>query len=123
MAGFPTDAFMIVSADYIKSYARVHCGNQQSSWHGTTVQIVQPQPRGLTTHVAEVAEIPHSDMTETDSGGAIHERLQPLMRSYSTCSPSKTTNYCSPRPKKLRHRKTGYRGPGICVRRTESLPR
>lgn len=39
MAGFPTDAFMMVSADnldYIESYARVHCGNQQSSWHGTT---------------------------------------------------------------------------------------
>ena len=50
MRGLPDNAFMVASADnldYIHSYARVYCGNQQSSWHGTTVQLVQPQPSKL----------------------------------------------------------------------------
>ena len=35
------DAFTVVSADnldFMHSFARVFCGNQHSSWHGTTVQ-------------------------------------------------------------------------------------
>ena len=41
------DAFMVVSADnldFLHSFSRVFCGNQKSSWHGTTVQVVQPLP-------------------------------------------------------------------------------
>ena len=37
----------IISADNldsIHSFSRVYCGNQESSWHGTTVQAVQSQP-------------------------------------------------------------------------------
>ena len=37
----------IISADnidFMHSYAKVFCGNQVSSWHGTTVQAVQPIP-------------------------------------------------------------------------------
>ena len=30
--------------DFLHSFARVFCGNQKSSWHGTTVQVVQPLP-------------------------------------------------------------------------------
>lgn len=30
--------------DFLHSYAQVFCGNQSSSWHGTTVQAVQPSP-------------------------------------------------------------------------------
>ena len=42
MSGYPDDAFIVVSADnldLIHSYTRVYCGNQQSSWHGTTIQL------------------------------------------------------------------------------------
>ena len=41
------DAFTVVSADnldFMHSFARVFCGNQRSSWHGTTVQVAQPLP-------------------------------------------------------------------------------
>ena len=47
MSGYPDKAFTVVSADnlnYVHSYARVYCGKHQSSWHGTTVQVVQPRP-------------------------------------------------------------------------------
>ena len=40
------DALTIISVDNIDfqhSYARVFCGRQTSSWHGTTVQAVQPK--------------------------------------------------------------------------------
>ena len=30
--------------DFLHSYAQVYCGAQTSSWHGTTVQAVQPKP-------------------------------------------------------------------------------
>ena len=40
------NAFTIISArniDFLHSYAQVYCGTQNSSWHGTTVQVVQPK--------------------------------------------------------------------------------
>ena len=43
-------AFTIVSADnidFLHSYARNFHGQQNKSWHGTTVQMVQPQPSVL----------------------------------------------------------------------------
>ena len=42
-----SDTFTVVSADnidFLHSYARVYCGSQKSSWHGMTVQAVQPLP-------------------------------------------------------------------------------
>ena len=41
------DAFTVVSADnldFLHSFSRVFCGNQKASWHGTTIQVVQPLP-------------------------------------------------------------------------------
>jgi len=41
------DSITFISADnidFLHSYAQVLCGNQSSSWHGTTVQAVQPSP-------------------------------------------------------------------------------
>ncbi len=41
------DTLTVISADnidFLHSYARVFCGKQTSSWHGTTVQAVQPKP-------------------------------------------------------------------------------
>ena len=36
--------FSVDNIDFMKSYAQVYCGNQQLSWHGTTVQAVQTKP-------------------------------------------------------------------------------
>ena len=41
------DTFTVVSADnidFMHSYVRIFCGHQRSSWHGTTVQAIQPLP-------------------------------------------------------------------------------
>ena len=53
------DAFTVVSADnhdFMHSFARVFCGKQQSSWHGTTVQVVQPLPSLSSTQDATHTE-------------------------------------------------------------------
>ena len=40
-----TDSFLLVSADKLThSYAQVFSGNQQNSWHGTTIQLANPLP-------------------------------------------------------------------------------
>ena len=53
-------ALTFISADnidFLHSYAQVFCGNQQSSWHGTTVQAAQPMP---SMHVQREEEHPKS---------------------------------------------------------------
>ncbi|XP_064384664.1 uncharacterized protein LOC135333611 [Halichondria panicea] len=87
MKSYPSNCFMIASADnidYIHHYARVYCGKQQLSWHGTTVQIAQPKPLTLTTN------------TDLIGNRMLTKRV------YSTRSPIK-----SPQPKKLRRSRTG----------------
>ena len=101
---FSNDAFMIASADnldFVHSHARVYCGKQQSSWHGTTVQITQPQPTS-NVDADSIVDVRLTDMSEKETNL--------LKRTYSTRSPSKTTTNCSPQPKKLRRRRTGMEG-------------
>ena len=101
MAGFPNDAFMIASADnldFVHSHARVYCGKQQSSWHGTTVQMTQPQPTS-NVDADSIVDVRLTDMSEKETNL--------LKRTYSTRSPSKTTTNYSQQPKKLRRRRTG----------------
>ena len=68
------DAFTVISADnldFMHSFARVFCGKQQSSWHGTTVQVVQPLPSLslISTHTdsASITQdtAPHTSVTNT----------------------------------------------------------
>ena len=59
---------MVASADnldFIHSYARVYCSNQQSSWHGTTVQLVQPQPSKLVDSISVQPPQPGRETTST----------------------------------------------------------
>ena len=116
----PQDAFTLVSADnldFVHSHARVYCGKQQSSWHGTTVQVVQLQPTRLvdtcspsrlteshaeTTTNSETCE-PHSSASapiETRLSKRLHSSCSPLSKS---CSPSKY----SPVLKRMRRMQTG----------------
>ena len=42
-----TTIISVDNIDFLHSYAKVFCGDQLSSWHGTTVQAVQPLPSVL----------------------------------------------------------------------------
>ena len=44
---YANDSFTVISADnidFLHKHARVVTGNGNSSWHGTTIQLVQPLP-------------------------------------------------------------------------------
>jgi hypothetical protein len=64
MKSYPENSFTVASADnldYLHSYARVYCGEQKSSWHGTTVQVLQPQPLSLTDFPANSTPVKESN--------------------------------------------------------------
>ena len=50
--------FSVDNIDFLQSYAQVYCGNQQLSWHGTTVQAVQTKPS-----IKEVTQLQEADST------------------------------------------------------------
>ena len=102
MFHYPQNSFLMVSADnldYVHGYARVFSGKQQSSWHGTTVQVVQPKPLGL-------IDTPHSTQSSAQpsaqsSAKRLHSVLTPMN------SPAKQSLVHSPIPKKQRRGRTG----------------
>ena len=135
MSGFPDNAFMLVSADnldYIHSYARIYCGNQQSSWHGTTVQLVQPQPSTLvevpvhqpeesrespsTTHAHVTTNVSTQDESIRHPTNPPSPTLETVLhthlskRRYSMQSPLNSPGKHSPLPKRCRRMRTGTEG-------------
>ena len=63
------ESFTVVSADnidFMHSFARVYCGQQTSSWHGTTVQAVQPLP-SLSADIQSTQAGLHTEPTGLDS--------------------------------------------------------
>ena len=63
------ESFTVVSADnidFMHSFARVYCGQQTSSWHGTTVQAVQPLP-SLSADIQSTQTGLHTEPTGLDS--------------------------------------------------------
>ena len=55
---YSNTAFTVASADngdFLHSYVRVYRGNQQLSWHSTTIQAVQSQPFVLTDSTLSVS--------------------------------------------------------------------
>ena len=85
--------------DYLHSYARVYCGKQQSSWHGTTVQVVQPQPLTLTQHSREPLCTESNDRPSCSQRSVTFPHLS--KRLYSMLSPAKIPNKCTPSQKRL----------------------
>ena len=45
LKGLKSNVFTVATTDNIESGASVYVGNQSRSWHGTSVQVVQPQQR------------------------------------------------------------------------------
>ena len=98
MANYPQRTFMLVSVDnldYLLGFARIFCGKQQSSWHGTTIQVVQPQPLALTDTT------PSDPSTTLTQCKRLHSALTPC------ASPAKESSLHSPVTKKQRRMRTG----------------
>lgn len=104
LAGYPDNAFAIVSADnldFIHSYARVYSGNMQSSLHVTTVQVVQPKLLTLTKD----SSVPVVPSTNDPSRDELCERSLTNKRMYSAWLQIKIN--LSRAPHKERRMRTG----------------
>ena len=85
-------ALTFISADnidYIHSFAQVYCGKQQSSWHGTTVQAVQPMP-SLNEHRYTVSTetSPQSTLGSKRTAGKNHTPIPKARRRARTANES-----------------------------------
>ena len=93
LVGLHLDCPVIISADNLdcqQSFSRVYSGNQTIGWHGTTVQIVLPDPTPTElTHIS------------SSSNTSLVKRL------YSTHAHSPQKTLPSPCPKKARRQRTG----------------
>ena len=69
--GLAEDSFTIISTDnldFLHSYAQVYQGNQKNSWHGTTIQAVQPIP--------SLSLVEQNEFDHLTSSGEISEVVQ-----------------------------------------------
>ena len=114
-------SFTIVSIDnidFLHRYARIFCGNQTKSWHGTTVQVVQPKPLQLSTslqcgaplHPAQSTQL-SGDMNEyalTEPDYSLKAAQTNVMRrrKREVGMPYASPNCKSPQPKVQRRART-----------------
>lgn len=69
-SNFQKDAFTVVSMDnidFLQSSAIIYCGDQSRSWHGTTVQAVQPFVSEETLAIVHSTMIPTSSLPHKKS--------------------------------------------------------
>ena len=73
------DSFTVVTVDnidFLHSYARVHKGSNNSSWHGTTIQAVQPLP-SLSIHSQTAAS---STQPTSSASGVLSDHIRTGMQ-------------------------------------------
>ena len=76
----PKEAFTIATVDnfdILKSYSAVYCGAQNRSYHGTTIQFVQPDPSILyprqTSRIHKVGELQSNCRRSSSQGNSPHK--------------------------------------------------
>ena len=82
------DSFTVVTVDnidFLHSYARVHKGSNNSSWHGTTIQAVQPLP-SLSIH-SQTAASSTQPTSSTSASGVLSDHIRTLLVEDSPTSP------------------------------------
>lgn len=108
------DSFTVVSADnidFIHSYARVYKGSSASSWHGTSIQVVQPLPSlSMETAADHVhCELPYH-LSNSNSAQCPPEEIiesELTLKRKRTDSSPRPAPMMAPAMKKLRQPRTG----------------
>ena len=98
-----TSTFTVATTDFLQSHASVYSGSQHRSWHGTSVQVVQPQQRLKNVLVQPDVPVP-SVCPPSHSPGMDQLPDRRRLRTSPINSPSRQTH--SPAYKRMKRART-----------------